>query len=273
MHDESSRKLWVCIRTYNESDETGSLINSLHNISEYGGGILIFDGGSSKKHLSLLAKYDVELYTLDDCKFDFGKSVNTISVLIKHAPFFLFSGHINIRDLHKFYEFLPSILGGRECAYFRQVPARKYNLYELLYLQRAFPDLNENVLLVKPMKSRFSNSACFYSAGVLEKTPIRRFGGGEEPIWLKNCQAKGMESVAYYSKILIEHSHSYSPEQIHKVVMSTVGDGLNLFQRLALYMKYRVGIFIAMFISGSKLSDANLYSHAHASAYFKKRNL
>lgn len=265
-------RLSIAVRVKNEAAMLPHFLNSLRQQLNINTAEIVFlDSGSTDgtRELILSASLPTTLYSIHPSEFSFGATCNLMMQVTSAPHVAFFSGHVILRSPTTLLDAMRHISTlGDISAFFRQVPSATagFNAYEQVFLASAFPDIpNETSISFK----RFSNAASIVSRQHWLKVPFPDVIASEDGLWA--AQAASLElPIYYFPKIVIEHSHNESPQQVRKRVqinkVARFGNRKMPMRAAASFIKYMA----LLSLKGEHPLRAFEFSTAHAGAFITK---
>jgi GT2 family glycosyltransferase len=267
--ENASPQLSIAVRVKNEAAMLPHFLNSLRQQPNINSAEIVFlDSGSTDdtRELILSASLPATLYSIHPSEFSFGATCNLMMTLTSGPHVAFFSGHVILRSPTTLLDAMRYISTlGNISAFFRQVPSvtAGFNAYEQVFLSSAFPEMrNETPLSFR----RFSNAASIISRQHWLKVPFPDVIASEDGLWAAQVATLGLP-IHYFSKIVIEHSHNESPQQIRKRVLinkiARFGVRKMPLRATASFIKYMA----LLSLKGEHPVRAFQFSRAHAGAF------
>lgn len=260
----------LCIRVKNEypaivyfwqSIELQSIFNSIE--------LVFLDSGSSDNTLEFLKQKNCTIYSIDPSEFSFGDSCNLITSLSNAEIVFLLSGHVILNDVD-FLEKAVNIFrnANADAAYFRQVPNAMmgFSIYDIVYLNRRFPKLNNDFTISKAGVHSFSNAGSMIKREVWNKIQFDNIIASEDFFWAEKLLLNDYK-VIYINSLTLQHSHKEFPNQIYNRVkinkIARYGNEPMYAKSIVSFFK----IFLGLLLYSFKFKESFKYAKSHARAY------
>jgi len=205
------RPISAVIRTYNEAEYIGRLIQTLRNQSDYGGQLelIAVDSGSTDHTLDILKSLNLNVLTISEAEFNYSKALNLGIEHTKGRLIVILSAHAIPRKgnwLAGMVEiFEDETVAG---AYCRQIPRPDADPIEVKRIGKAFPENSmtfSNNASIENMN--FSNAASCIRRSLWEKHPFVIMPAAEDREWSKWAVRNGYK-IVYNSKACVYHSHN-----------------------------------------------------------------
>lgn len=261
----SNPELSICIRVYNEVNFLPQLIHTLQKQTLQNFELNILDSGSNDgTEAYILENVDCNLYTIDKQEFKFGETCNLLAE-ISTSPYICFlSGHVDLPQndaLETVLNYLAN--NGVDIGYFRQVPNYYVGCspYDEVFLNFKYPGY-KGVEIQKGVDSAFSNAGSMFKKTLWSNKKFPDVVASEDYLWVKD-----FDRVAYFSDVVLMHSHSETFEQITKRVnlnkVALIG-----FKRsyLKFFIKY-MQIFLLLSLKVKNIKTSHKYAMSHAKGY------
>lgn len=203
----------VVIRTYNEAEHIGQLIQTLRAQSEYSQNLetIIVDSGSTDSTIDIIKNYNIKPISITRKEFNYSKALN---LGIKHGNgelIIILSAHaIPCKNdwLRKMVQnFEDENVAGVYC---RQVPWPDANLIEVLRVEKTF-DEKSKIFSSNEFSGamKFSNAASCIRRSVWEKHPFVTMPAAEDREWSKWAVEHGYK-IIYDAESKVYHCHNES---------------------------------------------------------------
>lgn len=246
----SERKVSVVIRTYNEAQYIGRLIETLRSQTEYGERleIIVIDSGSTDTTVDIVRKCDVNVISISRHEFNYSKALNLGTEHTKGELIIVISAHsIPLGKgwlLKMVKHFKDENVAGVYC---RQVPWPEADGAETLRIERTFGANSKVFHTDMSLESmHFSNAASCIRRSVWEKHRFVILPAAEDDEWARWAIKNGYK-IVYEADVLVYHSHneSYRSTARRVIELTKAADVRPLQKRnFLLVIKQALGWFI-----------------------------
>ncbi|HUV41740.1 MAG TPA: glycosyltransferase [Sedimentisphaerales bacterium] len=206
-----NRPISAVIRTYNEAEYIGRLIQTLRAQTDYGKHleIITVDSGSTDDTVDILKNNDIDVLTISRAEFNYSKALN---LGIEHSKGYL----IVILSAHAIPCEEKWLAGMAETfedqttagAYCRQIPWPQADPIEVKRITKMFPEDSMTFSNNTPLGNmNFSNAASCIRRRIWEKHPFAILPAAEDREWSKWAVRNGYK-IVYDSKLRAYHSHT-----------------------------------------------------------------
>jgi rhamnosyltransferase len=206
-------KISVVIRTLNEEEHLGTVLEKLRAQEEYGPEleIIVVDSGSRDKTLDIAGKWGAQIFAIKPCQFNYSTALN-MGIEKAHGDVILIlSGHAVpcspdwLEKILKHFD--DSRVAGVYC---RQVPWPDAPWHEMERLERQFPDTSRRFSAGCPTDDlHFSNAASCIRRDLWSRQPFAVVPAAEDLQWAKWAIGNGHD-IIYEASASAWHSHSES---------------------------------------------------------------
>lgn len=245
-----NKKISCIIRTLNEAEFIGRLIESLRSQRHSGADIeiIIVDSGSTDSTVEIIKKHGVKLIEMSKEQFDYSYSLNLGIKRTKSDLIVILSAHA-IPSQNDWLEKMISHFENSKVAgvYSRQIPWPDADLHETLRIERMFGENPRSFSKKFPNADmHFSNAASCIRRCVWEKHPFVIMPAAEDQEWAHWAIENGYV-IIYESKAAVCHSHNDScRKSAHRMIQleKSADTKLSRKRNLVLTIKQSIGWFI-----------------------------
>jgi len=244
------KSISAVIRTYNEAEYIGRLIQTLRAQSQYGQKleIIVVDSGSTDSTIEILKKHNIKIISITREEFNYSKALN---LGIEHSNgelIIILSAHAVpcennwIEKMVK--DFEDENVAGVYC---RQVPWPQADPIEALRIEGTFGE-NSKIFSGGEFSEamKFSNAASGIRRSVWEKHRFLTMPAAEDREWAKWAVRNGYK-IIYDTEFKVNHSHNESSRKAAQrvIALEKAGDIKNKMRRNSLLtVKQSAGWFI-----------------------------